>query len=622
MSTILGIYSSSGVRHAKQFPLTGYSELFKSDGLSLWHICNKEEKDLLSLESERFRIQIFGRVYSNTFEAFLRDQFLSDGFWDQLISHLNSGFVKGEYIFLSYDKLRNRIVCVRDQLGVLPFYYCQKDNVLIFSNDPGAVRRICPGDCTLDNQWLEDSLISVFSEKWRTPYKEIQRLEPGHYLKFDSSFEKKRYWDPGSHIKPSLLSFGDATDKFKALLHNSISERISECSDLGCELSGGLDSSGVTSFASRVIKPGKQKISAFSQVFSDHSLGNYEPYVDESRFSKMLIETTGIERHFLCNADNLGVLETLKKDIIVQDGPVQQGYHVFSDVIYDRAEKAGIQRLISGFGGDEGISSSSIVLWKELYYDRKWSILRRELKAYYSRRIPGSVKDKLVTLVFKGMPVSSMLIHNFLSRFSRSSPPYPASCIPQGIALNPERRSRYDLMMRRPEFTRVLEKQIYQLSHNHIPQRMEYSYHAANARNITYSYPLLDTDLLCFYLGLPSTYKFHNGFNRAVYRESLTGLVPDGIRLRTDKSGATIPTVFQRYIQDMPQIKDLILRSKTYNKFHYVDYDCLLSWLMQIDSRAPDRRNPVKMGSMLSCLNILLLQDMERNGEFSSGIRC
>ena len=52
--------------------------------------------------------------------------------------------------------------------------------------------------------------------------------------------------------------------------------------------------------------------------------------------------------------------------------------------------------------------------------------------------------------------------------------------------------------------------------------------------------------------------KFNNGYGRALFRESLKGIVPENIRLRTEKSGTTIPSVQKRMIRDFDKIKELI----------------------------------------------------------------
>jgi asparagine synthetase B (glutamine-hydrolysing) len=157
--------------------------------------------------------------------------------------------------------------------------------------------------------------------------------------------------------------------------------------------------------------------------------------------------------------------------------------------------------------------------------------------------------------------------------------------------------------------------------HDHVSQRFEYSYIDAKSYGMEYAYPLWDIDLLEFYYALPAEYKFRNGTGRAIYRDAMRGILPERIRLRNDKTGATVPTVKQRFLRDYQAITQLIERSRESNRYHYLDYDRMLAWQERIRNRGLKDKIPANPAAFFNSLQILLLQEMEREGEYRSGIR-
>jgi asparagine synthetase B (glutamine-hydrolysing) len=172
-----------------------------------------------------------------------------------------------------------------------------------------------------------------------------------------------------------------------------------------------------------------------------------------------------------------------------------------------------------------------------------------------------------------------------------------------------------------PDDPDVRDRQYKRIMHDHVSQRFEYSYLDAKAYGIEYGYPLWDIDLLEFYYSLPAEYKFRNGLGRAIYRDAMAGLLPDKIRLRNDKTGATVPTVQQRFLEDDERITALIQRSRETNRYHYLDYDRMLAWQERIRNRGFNDKLPANPAAFFNSLQILLLQEMEREGIFKSGIR-
>jgi hypothetical protein len=77
------------------------------------------------------------------------------------------------------------------------------------------------------------------------------------------------------------------------------------------------------------------------------------------------------------------------------------------------------------------------------------------------------------------------------------------------------------------------------LLHNyHLPERMDSWAFYGERYGIEYKYPLLDKELLEFWFTVPVKHTYQTMIPRYLYREAMKGLLPDMIRLRSDKSEA------------------------------------------------------------------------------------
>ncbi len=101
----------------------------------------------------------------------------------------------------------------------------------------------------------------------------------------------------------------------------------------------------------------------------------------------------------------------------------------------------------------------------------------------------------------------------------------------------------------------------------------------------------------------------------------MEGIVSDKIRLRQNKSGATIPNIFNRINKDKEAFIEVITEGRKNNKFHYVDYDILLEMIdfLEGDMKGKQKFRP---RAFLSAISVLVLQKWQREGSIDIGIKC
>ena len=529
--------------------------------------------------------------------------------------------LQGDFAVAACDLDQEQLVLARDPLGTRPLYYIDTPGYLAFATEMKALKMLPDFVPEMDETWIADFISTVQSEKWRTPYTAIRRVVPGHRLLVTDTVKEEPYWDLRVKAEVADLDYESAVAMFREKMHRAVANRMLGDQRVAAELSGGLDSSGVTAMAVEIASEADQELMALTHAFSEESLGKFFPYNDERAFSMEVARYAGLKEQVMCDADGYGLLDMLRQNIFIQSGPTQQGYSMFSDTLYDRGRERGVTKILSGFGGDEGVTSKAGGFFEELAGQKRWELYRKEFFGRGSQSGTNKMRQSAAYLVKRHLPFAKDFLRELKSKPDWRAEKYP------GLGFTKEFEERMGIEQRFyerlgfPDDPEVRARQYKRIMHDHVSQRLEYSYLDAKSYGMEYGYPLWDIDLLEFYYSLPAEYKFRNGMGRAIYRDAMKGILPEKIRLRNDKTGATVPTVQQRFLRDDKAITQLIEQSREKNRYHYLDYDRMLAWQERIRNRGFNDKLPANPAAFFNSLQLLLLQEMEREGEYRSGIR-
>lgn len=166
-----------------------------------------------------------------------------------VVNHLN-----GIFAFAILDTNKKEVFLARDHFGVKPLFYTNVNNAFVFSSEIKALFQ-CPGvERVLDKQGISELFgIGPAHTPGTTIFKNIYELKPAHFAILNKSgLHIKRYWKLQS--KNHTDSFEETCDKVKYLLKDSITRQLVSDMPLCTFLSGGLDSSIITKFASDYCK--------------------------------------------------------------------------------------------------------------------------------------------------------------------------------------------------------------------------------------------------------------------------------------------------------------------------------------------------------------------------------
>ena len=167
--------------------------------------------------------------------------------------------VQGKFAAALLDRQQRRLLLARDRLGVKPLFYCLAEGgkVLVFASElkalfahPAVPRRF---------DWLATLArpVQLDSHYGELPsgFVGIERLPAGHLLDLSldrGDYRLQRYWQmPERPEDDAGLPVGHYLEAYRALLEDSVRQRLMADVDVGLFLSGGIDSSAIAAIAAR-----------------------------------------------------------------------------------------------------------------------------------------------------------------------------------------------------------------------------------------------------------------------------------------------------------------------------------------------------------------------------------
>jgi asparagine synthase (glutamine-hydrolysing) len=253
--------------------------------------------------------------------------------------------LNGMFAIAIADLRNNTFYLARDRFGIKPMYYISTGEIFAFSSELKSLRFINSFNFSLAEEQLDEYLL--FRNNLRgTLFKDILSVEPGHYLSFthDKGLIRNRFFDLNNYSRSVKVSgnIGSYAEKLEGWLSKSVQSQLMSDVKLGCQLSGGIDSSLVTWLANR--NSDKGNFEAVSIIFQDQRFS-------EEQFINKVTENLAIPSHkFLLDSDYyIGSLEDAAWHL---EAPIN---HPNTVAIYKLSQKAKeyVTVLLSGEGADE-----------------------------------------------------------------------------------------------------------------------------------------------------------------------------------------------------------------------------------------------------------------------------
>lgn len=189
---------------------------------------------------------------------------------EQMLNKLN-----GMFAFAIWDKKKEKLFVARDHVGIKPLYFYQKGDLLIFGSEVKTILKHPQIKKAINSHSL--ALYSYFGyiPGDESIFKGVDKLPPGNYL----TFSRK-----GLSIKKYFAIKKTENDDLAELFADAIKRQSIADVPLGVFLSGGLDSTLVTYYLTKV----SSKVKTFSISFSEKSF-------DEGQFAAIVARQLGTD---------------------------------------------------------------------------------------------------------------------------------------------------------------------------------------------------------------------------------------------------------------------------------------------------------------------------------------
>ncbi|NVJ87809.1 MAG: asparagine synthase [Algoriphagus sp.] len=429
----------------------------------------------------------------------------------------------GDFSFAIWDKEQKSLFLCKDQLGVRPLFYLEREGFFYFATSIPLIKKAVGKKLPLNEFFIANELKNYPPKMEMTFFKDIRRLKPAHYLELfkEKGFKESRYWE----LRPIDLSFCKRDEDYIELLRKTLIEavksRIRGKNKIGAQLSGGLDSSAITVILSRMIN--KKDLHTYSFVLDEFTKGFSELKIDEQETQNEIIQYAGLIRknhHSITRFHFRNVFEELEKRNEMMGGLIPNDA-VWQDSLFKEAsEKDGIEVMFSGFPGDEGVSDTGSFFFMDYIYEREYLNLLQYILEF--RR--GGIRK--IRNYFRSKKAKTFVPDYYKTQALRN-------------LLNPKFESCFDLKDESFKFSPNYKGWIkHRICMPDTTFRIESETIYANSYGVEMAYPLADIRLLEILISLPSHLFKPKPFNRSVFRKICEGILPDKVRLQKKYNGA------------------------------------------------------------------------------------
>lgn len=424
-------------------------------------------------------------------------------------------YFNGDFAFAIWDERTQTIVCAVDPFRQRPFYYFLDEEQFLFSNRIELLSTF-PFARALNHLWIADYLSQIRTDNDATIYQNITRISPGYVLLVTADTNRYyRYWEV-SAVTPINRSLKDSVDGFEWHMERAVRARVSNLLENGIELSGGLDSNGIAAIASMHLAPGRE-LTAFTNALPDTQKDTLTNFGDEWDAASAMARSFGITKHIPVSRSVAGLFEMLNGALETIGYPINNFFTMSQESLYKTAASHSIGVLMSGCGGNEGVSefASGRYVYSLLkggsyfelvrYLSNHYGVAHGSLKALrgWAKYIL-NVEKKSLDKQFHADCGGSLLKDSLLSEST--------------VRWRGQMLSLANQSMR--------ERYCYKLNQHALFERLQAGYQYTSRYGMTYRYPLLDPQFIEFYTSIPDKWKAQDPAGRSLFRTALKGKLP------------------------------------------------------------------------------------------------
>ncbi|HEX5686072.1 MAG TPA: asparagine synthase (glutamine-hydrolyzing) [Ideonella sp.] len=327
-----------GLAHARLSiidPTGGHQPMASADGL-LQVVFNGEIFNFVEL---RAALEAAGRCFRTRSDTeVLLHLYALHG--DRFVEHLN-----GQFAIALWDVRRRRLVLARDRAGIRPLYFAWVGRRLLFASEIKALFAIAEMPRRLDPRGLAEAFTFWSPLAPQTAFDGVQQLPPGHLMWVGGGQQRTTcYWDwefP-PHGAEDLGRAEDLADELRERLVDAVRLQLRADVPVGAYLSGGLDSSVITTLIHRCTDT---PLRSFSLAFDEHEF-------DERSHQRELVDHLGTP-HTELRCSRADIAAGFPKAVWHAEAPLLRTAPVPMMLLARSVREHGVKVVLTGEGADE-----------------------------------------------------------------------------------------------------------------------------------------------------------------------------------------------------------------------------------------------------------------------------
>ncbi|MBE0411089.1 MAG: asparagine synthase (glutamine-hydrolyzing) [Anaerolineales bacterium] len=553
------------MRRLSIIDLSTGSQPIANEDKTVWIVFNGEIYNYLDLRSQLLTLGHRFSTKSDT-ETIIHAY---EQYGDDCVHYLN-----GMFSFAIWDSRKNRLLLVRDRLGIKPLYYYLGPDLLVFSSELKALLAHPQTPRDIDLNAVDHFLTLEYIPAPYTILKGICKLPAGYRLIVENGRVKtEQYWD--LEFQPVDLDEEKILETLDDLLRDAVKSRLMADVPLGVFLSGGIDSAAVVSYMSEV---SDLPVKTFSIGFGD-------PTYNELPYARLVSNQFGTQHHEQYLEPNIPQL--VENIGTILDEPLAD-FSVFSTYLVSTVASQFVKVCLTGDGGDEvfgGYETYVAQSFDQRYYHHLPNWIRSKLLPGLANLVPPTPAKKGLINKSKryveGGVFPAYLQHTRWMMFLSDNQ--------KALLYQPEMHSAlggespYTTLQRffsKAASSDALTQQQYVDIKTYLAENILTKVDRMSmAASLEARVPLLDYRIVEFVLNLPSHMLLDKRGNKKILRRIMGNRLPQKI-INKKKEGFSVPVKHWLSNELQPLMADLlsdnVLRSRG-----YFNPDCVSTWISE-----------------------------------------
>ncbi len=509
--------------------------------------------------------------------------------------------LRGLFSFVVYEKLKNTIYLVADQISSrCLYYYCTQDSIT-FSTLLTPIHQL-HSEIVKNEYYIKDFLTApglmpnILSNE--TPLQHVYKINPGTYLEIKwnatqvPSTVEHTYWTPAMsspiHKCKTPAQYGKA---FRKLYEECVQDALRTNGNVGISMSSGLDSASVGALAATHLQKTNQSLYTYTYVpFEKPEYDRNPNHIhDETKdVEKIIAMHPNMIPHFV-NTQGKNCFESIPRGMKIMEIP----YKAFGNLpslfeIYENAANNCCKIVLTGQMGNSTVSHGYIddVLY-DIYAKKKYISFLCYLN-HYSKTVKESRKEALKGCIryfnhtnreyqdteFHYIPSNPYLADNITENYPLKERYLSSPILFKGNIPTPEVIYRQQLYMKAA-----------------LTYLGELDTKAGLAHGIVLRDPTRDMRMLSFCYHLPYHLFAYKGVPRWLIRSQLRDVLPTELLDHWMRYGVQNSDFLQRLARDWKQIYPRLQQSLHSSELEaYVNPDHIKQFFEENKSSLPSDR--------------------------------